>query len=297
MSLSPMKRLHHYFPLPYLVMVFLVLITACSIKNQFFLQVRTTEGVPGIAWGLIWNGTYIHSLFPFRIALAHYNSYHPSREIYRWSQHIIITYISVPISQPPTSTNLCNQLDSLVYDLRQLSHQLPFVDLTVSDRCDHPCYQNFARCDHPCSRISLYVRITCSGSNMLQVIIILIFITVTAIDGLATAIKRQNSNTGNAFFRWFHYQSVQHSPVLLDHACNHDIMPATKDLFMVHSMHAINLCSTLCMLTYFKVYQGSINDTFDACYQSQLQSTHAQIVLKSINRQGHETINVPTVDF
>ena len=85
----------------------------------------------------IWNGTYIHSLFPFRIALAHYNSYRPSRETYRWSQHTIITYISVPISQPPTSTNLCNQLDSLVI-------------LTVSDRCDHPCYQNFARCDHPC---------------------------------------------------------------------------------------------------------------------------------------------------
>ena len=136
----------------------------------------------------------------------------------------------------------------------------------------------------PVTRISLYVRITCYGSNMPHVTIILIFITVTAIDGLATAIQQQNSNTGNAFFRWFHYQSVQHSPVLLNHACNHDIMPATKDLFMVHSMHAINLCSNLCMLKSFKVSQGSINGTFDACYQSKLQFMHAQILLKSINR-------------
>ena len=99
---------------------------------------------------------------------------------------------------------------------------------------------------------------------MLHVIIILIFITVTAIDGLATAIKRKNSNTGNAFFRKFHYQSVQHSPVLLNHAGSHDIMPATKDLFM-----SIN--------RYHARYQKSIHGTFDACYQSMLHSMHAQI--------------------
>jgi len=46
---------------------------------------------------------------------------------------------------------------------------------------------------------------------------------------------------------------------------------------MVHSMHAIKQCSTLCMLKSFKVYQGPINGTFDACDQSQLQSMHAQI--------------------
>jgi hypothetical protein len=49
-----------------------------------------------------------------------------------------ITYISVLISQLPTSSNLCDQLDSMVYDLRWLSPSL--VDLTVSDRC--VAYQN-----------------------------------------------------------------------------------------------------------------------------------------------------------
>ena len=117
----------------------------------------------------------------------------------------------------------------------------------------------------PVTKISLYV---CSGSNMLHVIIILIFITVTAIDGLATAIKRQKSNTGHAFFRWFHYHSVQHSPVLLDHACNHDIMPATNDLFISYPLPWI--------YSYYARYHGSIHGTFDACYQSMLQSMHAQ---------------------
>ena len=122
----------------------------------------------------------------------------------------------------------------------------------------------------PVIRISLYVRITCSGSYMLHVTIILIFITVAAIDGLATAIKRQKSNTGHAFFRWFHYHSVQHSPVLLDHACNHDIMPATNDLFISYPLPWI--------YSYYARYHGSIHGTFDACYQSMLQSMHTQLV-------------------
>ena len=48
------------------------------------------------------------------------------------------------------------------------------------------------------------------------------------------------------------YSSVQFIPVLYDHACAHDIMPANKYLIMVHSMHDINLWYNLCMLKSYK---------------------------------------------
>ena len=48
------------------------------------------------------------------------------------------------------------------------------------------------------------------------------------------------------------YSSVQLLPVLLDHACTHEIMPANKSLIRVHSMHDINLWYNVCMLTSYK---------------------------------------------
>ena len=108
----------------------------------------------------------------------------------------------------------------------------------------------------PVIRISLYVRITCSGSYMLHVTIILIFITVAAIDGLATAIKRQKSNTGHAFAGltwsclqpWYHarYQRSIH------------IISATLDLFILCPLPRIYSWYIRCMLSiYAPIYACS----------------------------------------
>ena len=102
MSLSSMIHLDHYLSLPYLVVVFIVL----RYNNHCLFH----QGpVLPVALQLISSQQRTLPLFG------------------------IITDISVLISQLPTSTNLCDQFDSMVYDLRWLSPSL--VDLTVSDRC------------------------------------------------------------------------------------------------------------------------------------------------------------------
>ena len=125
MSMFSMIHLHHYLSIPYLVVVVIVPSRASTSRRceQLKVYLASLRGTSGI--GLI------------------FRAYFPTGQLQRITAHIIIAesitavrhhHLHFGPNQPATSsTNLCDQLDSMVYDLRWLPPSL--VDLTVSNRC------------------------------------------------------------------------------------------------------------------------------------------------------------------